>query len=293
MLPATQRKRKLCQSNIDLTKESDMKQRIITGTVLGLLLIGVFLLSHTFVYPVIMGLMCVVGTYEMLSCIGQKKNSYLTVPALIAGVVSPVFAYFYGYGAMLTVIMCYITVLLAESVFFDEKVKIVNVCEVFLTTLYVILCFTALLRLRYIPDVGKYVFILVFVAAWITDTFAYFTGFFLGRHKLIPKISPKKTVEGAIGGIVFCILAFIIYGVILEKSADVDVNFILFAFVGLIMSVMSQIGDLIASAIKRTYGIKDYSNLFPGHGGILDRFDSIMILSPFLLFVVENLKLFN
>lgn len=270
-----------------------MKQRIITGAVLGLLLIGVFLLSHTFVYPVIIGLMCIAGTYEMLNCTGHRGNIYLALPALIAGTVSPVFAYFFGYGAMLTIIMCYITVLLAESVFFDEKVKVTEVAEVFLTTLYVILCFTALLRLRYIPDVGKYIFILVFIAAWITDTFAYFTGFFIGRHKLIPKISPKKTIEGAIGGIIFCIIAFIIYGVILENAAQVEVNFILFAFVGFIMSIISQVGDLIASAIKRTYGIKDYSNLFPGHGGVLDRFDSIMILSPFLLFVVENLNLFN
>ena len=270
-----------------------MKQRIITGAVLGLLLIGVFLLSHTFIYPIIIGLMCITGTYEMLCCTGIRKNAYLTVPALIAGIVSPVFAYFYGYGAMLTVIMCYISVLLAESVFFDEKVKVTNVCEVFLTTLYVILCFTALLRLRYIPDTGKYIFILVFIAAWITDTFAYFSGFFFGRHKLIPKISPKKTVEGAIGGVIFCVIAFIIYAIILEKTQDVNVNYVLFAFVGLIMSVISQIGDLIASAIKRNYGIKDYGNIFPGHGGILDRFDSIMILSPFLLFVVENLNLFN
>ena len=270
-----------------------MKQRIITGAVLGLLLIGVFLLSHTFVYPVVIGLMCVAGTYEMLNCTGHRNNVFLALPALIVGIVSPVFAYFYGYGAMLTVIMCYITVLLAESVFFDEKVKVINVGEVFLTTLYVVLCFTALLRLRYIPDTGKYIFLLVFIAAWITDTFAYFTGFFLGKHKLIPKISPKKTVEGAIGGVVFCILAFIVYGALLEKIADVKVHYVLFAFVGLIMSVISQVGDLIASSVKRTYGIKDYSNIFPGHGGILDRFDSIMILSPFLLFVVENLSLFN
>ena len=270
-----------------------MKQRIITGAVLAILMIAIFLLSDTLVYPTIMGFLCVIGTWEMLGCTGNRRNLYLSFPALAISVISPILAYFLGYGAMLAVIMCYITILLAESVFFDEKVKVTKIAEVFLSTLYVILCFTALLRLRYVPEAGKYIFILVFIAAWITDTFAYFTGFFIGRHKLIPKISPKKTVEGAIGGIVFCIIAFIIYGAILEKTADVNVNYILFGFVGLIMSVISQIGDLIASAIKRTYGIKDYGNIFPGHGGILDRFDSIMILSPFLLFVVENLSLFN
>ena len=269
-----------------------MKQRIITGAVLALLMIAIFLLSGTVVYPIIMTLLCAIGTWEMLGCVGYRKRYFLSTPAMVVSVLSPVIAYFLGYGAMLAVGMCYITVLLAESVFFDEKVKVTDVSTVFLTTLYVILCFTALLRLRYIEEGAEYIYILVFVAAWITDTFAYFTGFFLGKHKLIPKISPKKTVEGAIGGIVFCVVAFILYGIIVNAVTGVGMNLLLLAVVGCIMSVISQIGDLVASSIKRTYGIKDYGNIFPGHGGILDRFDSIMILSPFLLFVVENLNLF-
>lgn len=269
-----------------------MKQRIITGAVLALLMIAIFLLSGTVVYPVIMTLLCFIGTWEMLGCVGHKKNYYLSVPAMLVSVLSPVIAYFFGYGAMLAVVMSYITVLLAESVFFDEKVKVTDVSTVFLTTLYVVLCFTALLRLRYINDGAQYIYILVFVAAWITDTFAYFTGVFFGKHKLIPKISPKKTVEGAAGGVVFCVIAFVVYGFIVEKTAGVQMNMLVLSLVGLAMSVVSMVGDLIASSIKRTYGIKDYGSIFPGHGGILDRFDSIMILSPFLLFVVENLNLF-
>lgn len=269
-----------------------MKQRIITGAAIAILMIAIFLLSGTAVYPVIMTLLCVIGTWEMLGCVGHKKNYYLSVPAMLVSVLSPVIAYFFGYGAMLAIVMSYITVLLAESVFFDEKVKVTDVSTVFLTTLYVILCFTALLRLRYIEAGAEYIYILVFVAAWITDTFAYFTGFFFGKHKLIPKISPKKTVEGAVGGVVFCVAAFVIYGIVVNRVTGTGMNLVLLAVVGCIMSVISQIGDLVASSIKRTYGIKDYGNIFPGHGGILDRFDSIMILSPFLLFVVENLNLF-
>ena len=269
-----------------------MKQRIITGAVLTALMIAIFLLSGTFVYPVIIGVLGVIGTWEMLGCIGRRNNLYLSLPAIAASVLSPAIAYFYGYGAMLTIVMCYLTILLAESVFFDEKVKITDVAELFLTTMYVVLCFTALLRLRYIEEGNEYIYILVFVAAWITDTFAYFTGVFFGKHKLIPKISPKKTVEGAVGGIVFCVIAFVVYGVIVEKTMGVQMNTLKLSLVGLAMSVVSMIGDLVASSIKRTYGIKDYGKLFPGHGGVLDRFDSIMILSPFLLFVAENFKLF-
>ena len=270
-----------------------MKQRVITGAAIALLMIAIFLLSGTIVYPIIMTLLCAAGTWEMLGCIGQRRNRFLSVPAMIVSVASPVVSLFYGYGSVLVIVMLYIAVLLSESVFFDEKVKVVNVSEVFMTTLYVALCFTALLRLRYINAGEEYIYLLVFIAAWVTDTFAYFTGFLFGKHKLIPKISPKKTVEGAIGGVIFCVIAFIIYGIIVGKVAGARMNLVSLSVVGLFMSAMSMVGDLIASSIKRTYGIKDFSNLFPGHGGVLDRFDSIMILSPILLFVVENINLFN
>lgn len=270
-----------------------MKTRIITGAFIALLMIAIFLLSGTHVYPVIMTLLCVVGTYEMLGCVGHRKNLFLSVPALTASLLSPIIAYFFGYGTMIAVVFLYVALLLAETVFFDQKVNVASVGEVFLPTLYVILCFTALLCLRYIGQGESYIYLLVFIAAWITDTFAYFTGVFFGKHKLIPKISPKKTVEGSIGGTAFCVIAFIIYGLIVNAVVDVKMNIIVLAVMGLIMSVVSQIGDLVASSVKRTYGIKDYSNIFPGHGGVLDRFDSIMILAPLLLFVAENVNLFS
>lgn len=269
-----------------------MKQRILTGAVLGVLTMAIFLLSDTYVYPVIMGVLGIIGTWEMLGCTRQRKNAYITIPTLITSMVSPVVVFFFDYEAILPVVVCYLIVLLSESVFFDEKVKVTDVSAVFLVTIYVVLCFAALLRLRYIDHGAEYVYILVFVAAWVTDTFAYFTGYLFGRHKLIPKISPKKTVEGAIGGIVFCVIAFVVYGVVMEKAFDAQMNLFILATIGFFMSVVSMVGDLIASSIKRTYGIKDYGNLFPGHGGVLDRFDSIMILAPFLLFVAERFSLF-
>lgn len=270
-----------------------MLQRIITGAILAVLMIVVVVFSGTWLFPVVMTLLCVGGTWEMLGCIGASKKPLLAVPALAASVVSAVCAYFLGYGACLAVIMCSLTVLLAVSVFFDESVKVNDVFGTFTSTLYVMLCFSALIALRGSKEHGLHLFLLVFIAAWITDTFAYFTGVFFGKHKLIPRISPKKTIEGSVGGIVFCVIAFAVYGIILNRYFAVEVNFPVLLAVGFVMSIISQIGDLIASAIKRSYGIKDYSNLFPGHGGILDRFDSIMILSPFLLFAAENLRIFG
>lgn len=256
-------------------------------------MIAIFALSHTIVYPIIMTLLCVVGVYEMLGCVGHRKNRFLLIPSLICAVISPVLAYFFGYSVMIELCFLYVAVLLAETVFFDSRVNVASVGEVFLPTLYVILCFTALLCLRYIEVGASYIYILVFIAAWVTDTFAYFTGYFFGRHKLIPKISPKKTVEGSIGGSLFCVIAFVIFGIIVNSVAKAGINLAALAVIGLILSIIAQVGDLIASSVKRTYGIKDYSNIFPGHGGVLDRFDSIMILAPVLLFVVENIALFK
>ena len=100
-----------------------------------------------------------------------------------------------------------------------------------------------------------------------------------GKHKLIPDVSPKKTVEGSIGGIVFCVLSMVLYGIIIENLAGINANLLVFAVAGLFASIVSQVGDLSMSVIKRTYGIKDYGKLFPGHGGVLDRFDSVLAVS--------------
>ena len=269
-----------------------MLQRIITGAVLAVLVIMLIVFSATFVFPVIMTLLAAVGTYEMLSCIGLKKNMLVSIPALISSVLGVLSAYFLGYGACLAVIMCYLILQLALCVFLDEKVKIQDAFCAFSSTLYVMLCLAAFTAVRTIEDTGLYLFLLVFIGAWITDTFAYFTGVFFGKHKLIPKISPKKTIEGSVGGIIFCVVAFAVYGLIIRNIVGLTVNFPVLLLLGLVMSVISQIGDLIASAIKRTYGIKDYGSLFPGHGGVLDRFDSIMILSPCVLLAAENLVVF-
>ena len=120
---------------------------------------------------------------------------------------------------------------------------------------------------------------MIFLGAWITDTFAYFTGFFFGKHKLIEDVSPKKTIEGSIGGIFFCALSFVIFGLVVDTWFACDANLIFLGVSGVVISLIAQVGDLIMSVIKRQYGIKDYGKIFPGHGGMLDRFDSILAVS--------------
>ena len=135
--------------------------------------------------------------------------------------------------------------------------------------------------MRYIDKIGLFCLGPVLISAWITDCGAYFAGYFFGKHKLIPEVSPKKTVEGAIGGVIGCAIAnTVLYAVysnfIFETSAN---NYASIVVASVITSIVGMCGDLTASLIKRNYGIKDFGNLIPGHGGIMDRFDSIMFVS--------------
>ncbi len=120
---------------------------------------------------------------------------------------------------------------------------------------------------------------LIFLSAFGTDTFAYFTGYFLGKHKLCPALSPKKTVEGAIGGMLGSTVLCGVFGLIVYP--DLIFHCTVMGFVG---SIFAQLGDLSASAFKRKMGIKDYGNLIPGHGGIMDRFDSVLLTAPFIYY---------
>ena len=268
-----------------------MLQRIITGAIIAVLMIVLVVFSGTAAFPVVMTLLTVMATYEMLSCVGTIKNPFICVPALFASLCSAVCAYFFGYAVCLSVVMMYLVVLMAMCVFFDEKVKVTDVLCSFSSTLYVMLCFAAFTALRKIDGIGLYMFLLVFIAAWITDTFAYFTGYFLGKHKLIPSVSPKKTVEGSVGGIAGAVIIVILFQLICSKYFDCKPNYLNGVIIAIVCSIMSQFGDLAASCIKREHNVKDFGNIMPGHGGILDRFDSVIYISPILFILLNYIKL--
>ena len=127
---------------------------------------------------------------------------------------------------------------------------------------------------------GRYLVFVPFVLAFLSDTGAYFAGYFFGKHKLAPVISPKKTVEGMIGGVLGAMLGMVIYCLILQLAFDFKCNYFYALIYGFVGSFAAVFGDLCFSVVKRQTGIKDYGNLIPGHGGILDRFDSMMVVGP-------------
>ena len=137
---------------------------------------------------------------------------------------------------------------------------------------------------------------LIFVIAWGSDTAAYFCGTFFGKHKLIPRVSPKKTVEGSVGAVIIAALLCVLYAFIMQKcgsplgSLNSPMSYTAVSMLGAVGSAASQLGDLTASAVKRDTGIKDYGKIFPGHGGFMDRFDSVIFIAPIVYFVVLSIS---
>lgn len=134
---------------------------------------------------------------------------------------------------------------------------------------------------------GVYLVWMIFISSWISDTCAYLVGVLLGKHKLVPQLSPKKTIEGSLGGILGSAIVGALFGsFLLDKTLGGNQFGVMLFIIGAIGSVISQIGDLAASAIKRNHNIKDYGKLIPGHGGIMDRFDSVIFTAPMIYFLV-------
>ncbi len=266
-----------------------MKQRIITGAVILIALIVVVIFSWTPVLPVLVALLSAVAVFEMARCIGLHKDYILTVPVYILAIGYPFLMRYMGDTEFLRrvnfiVILSALVYLFAVMTFSHGKYSISDVSVLFTTMFYIVMGFNSILILYCQRGAaGHLLYLTVFIGAWVTDTMAYFCGMLFGRggkHKLIPDVSPKKTVEGSIGGIVFCVLAMTLFGYVVGQiSNQYDAHVWVFAVGGLLAAVVAQMGDLFMSVIKRHYSIKDYGTIFAGHGGVLDRFDSIMAVA--------------
>lgn len=180
-----------------------------------------------------------------------------------------------------------ILILSMATPIFKRKYNIVSSALTFTGFIYIVCFFSFLILIRDYSNGGKYLIWLVFIIAWSCDTAAYYSGKFFGKRKLCPQVSPKKTVEGAIGGIVGSVLGIIIWGIICRSS--ISFSWSLLIFLGIIGAIVSQLGDLSASLIKRYVGIKDYGYIMPGHGGMLDRFDSILFTIPIVYYYITIL----
>lgn len=263
-----------------------MLVRILTGLI-GLALFFVILFMNTTVfniavYVVIAGMLCEI--YK-----ATKPGALLIASGVTSAILLTLGKLFNVFIPMLSIVFMIYAVM---CICLHTKKKYTDVISSAFLTLYIVLFMSTTCNVR--AHFGIYGIIMVFLCAWMTDTAAYFSGRFFGKHKLIERVSPKKTVEGAIGGVLITSISCVVYAFILTKLNVIEFSiykYALFALLGVLGSVLSQIGDLFASAIKRDCGIKDFGTIFPGHGGILDRFDSVVFIIPFIYYFMNYFNL--
>ena len=267
-----------------------MATRIIVSVVLApLFFIVLFFLPPVWLTVVVAGIVAL-ASYELLKATKAADNALIYVCTALAAAAIP-----FGHLAGLDVMVTEIAALLLMVVAFLEAIHRYD-GERAVPAEHVLFCLfggvmiptflSSLIDLKLMEN-GRYLVLLPVICAFLTDTGAYFAGVFLGKHRGITRVSPNKSLEGYIGGIISGGVFMLLYGLILQNFANLEVSLPLIAVYGLIGSFVTELGDLSFSLIKRQFGVKDYGNLLPGHGGMLDRFDSMTFAAPMLLFLVR------
>lgn len=272
-----------------------MKTRLITAAIAVAVFLPFLFYSGTFATVVLACVLSVLAEYEMLNCIGILKKATVSVPAFIVAFLLPFGVRFFENGEKFVEYAFFLLFAFVFYVMLSAIAKTITLEESAIAgiwTIYISFAFSSLVLLRDLNH-GEYLYVLVFLIPWISDAFAYFIGVKFGRHKLAPEISPKKSVEGSVAGIVFGTLAPICYGFGVEQLYGAEPSYLALFILGLIISVVSQCGDLAASLVKRRFGIKDYGTIFPGHGGIIDRFDSVLPTAPFMYILCSGFSFFT
>lgn len=234
----------------------------------------------TIVTTVIAGLAFAVAAYELLWETKIVKHKRLVIYSMVMAFFSSLWCHYgMGYPVGILAILVFTGILFAEMLISHAQMPFDQVAACYMGAVVVPLLLGGLVRLHN-GNLGRYYVMIPFLLAFTSDSGAYFAGRFLGKHKLAPNISPNKTVEGVIGGALGAILGMLIFCVILDLGFGMQANYLFALSYGILGSLAAVFGDLAFSAIKRQTGIKDYGNLLPGHGGILDRFDSMTVVAP-------------
>lgn len=291
------------------TRKNDrfISSLVIIGLLI-LLLIS-FMANIRIIYTTVFAVLSAMATYEMIHVIGGKSKlligiagavSAFTVFAVSYKIAVPAVGVLYGFYTML---------MLAISVFDNKNVRYMDAVMAVFSSIFLPNAFSCIIRLNDINDFnpnfkhyeGVFMVGMCFVCSWLTDTFAYIVGSKLGKHKMCPVISPKKSVEGAIGGLVisglFAPLLLFIFHLIGIYFWDYPIygtgymKYLAIIPITIAVSGVSMVGDLAASVLKRNHDIKDFSKLIPGHGGIMDRFDSCVFVFPTLYGIMYLLSL--
>lgn len=260
------------------------KTRLISGIVLVLAMIILFVIGGPFLWAG-MAVISTIGLMEFYKAV-RVNDIIPMIMGYVALACLYIFMIFkFGDRSIAASGAVMIILLLGTMVFTYPRYQLTQIAVVGFGFFYVPVLLSFVYLTRCLPH-GKSLVWLIILSAWGCDTLAYCTGMLIGRHKMTPLLSPKKTIEGAVGGVAGAALLGFLYGIILHAAAPASgAHGGWFALICAFGGLISQVGDLAASAIKRNYEIKDFGNLIPGHGGIMDRFDSVIITAPVIYFL--------
>ncbi len=269
-----------------------MKTRVITALVGIAVLVLVMLTFNTMIFNLVVAAVALIGMHEVYAALGFERKDWLLYAVLVPYTLLVMLSSYQSVrGMVMAVSFALMLFYCIYLVIRNGSVSYQKVSGLILFSGIILFCFYSLIHLKVLLPVEQYSYdaiffiLLILCFAWGGDTCAYFAGRAFGKHKLCPKVSPKKTVEGAIGGVLgtmlFGVIITVVYSVVADRTetftrSNIGVSmYLIIALLGVVAAVLGIYGDLFASVVKRQCGIKDYGTIFPGHGGILDRFDSV------------------
>ena len=279
-----------------------MKQRILVAVIGIPALLAVLCFAPDWATALLVSLLCVIGCHEFMAAAAPLKARRWWLFAAALSVFTVFTVYFRDAafaGSTIFVLMPWLLAALLVVLFIaavqvygtDDELTFPDLCAVAVSGLVIPLALSCLLRLRML-DYGAGLVLIPLVSAFMSDALALFGGMLLGKTKLAPRVSPKKTREGAVSGLVGGMAGMILYRIFFFLCTEVQLHLGWCVLLGLVGAVLGQLGDLSFSCVKRQCGIKDYGRLLPGHGGVLDRFDSVIFAAPVIWMLVSAVTLY-
>lgn len=270
---------------------SKIKTRLISAVVLIAAVLAALFFVPVNGVAIIVSAVTYAVMYELTKVFGLNEKKLLATVNFIFASIFMLIGYVVSLNYIPLFVVLYIITLMCIAVFDNERVSVKDVGLSMFLVAYSVVMLAHITLIRASQN-GVALLFLTLLGTYITDTGAYFAGSFLGKHKLIEKVSPNKTIEGAIGGILASVLSFLVYGIVMKHSGY-NVSFLNLTILSVLCAVAAQLGDLSASVIKRNFKVKDFGNLIPGHGGVADRVDSLMFVAPVIYHFITFLPVFR
>lgn len=271
-----------------------MRTRVISGLTLTFFLAAIVICNNTVPLALnfAIGLISVLGVNEIITALGLAKHLILLIPSLLFAAALPFLTTPFWHHSFY---FLYTVVLFSGLIVYHSKITFREVGVIYSMSILIPTALCTILSLREIGgEHGMFYVIIGIFSAWMADIGAFLAGTFFGKHKLCPTISPNKTIEGVVGGLALNIAAMLLFGYVFQAiyyAYHLRVSYVSLLLIGIFGTGMSILGDLSFSLIKRSCHIKDFSEIIPGHGGILDRFDSVIFEAPFVYFLVQILPI--